>query len=36
MGTLIAAILVCVFFPPARLFFLFLLVSFLHDFIKRR
>ncbi len=36
MGTLIAVILVCVFFPPARLFFLFLLVSFLHDFIKRR
>ena len=36
MGTLISVILVCVFFPPARLLFLFLLVSFLHDFIKRR
>ena len=36
MGTLITVILVCVFFPPARLSFLFLLVSFLHDFIKRR
>ena len=36
MGTLISVILVCVFFPPARLFFFFLLVSFLHDFIQRR
>lgn len=35
MGTLISVILVCVFFPPARLFFFFLLVSFLRDFIKR-
>ncbi len=36
MGTLIAVILVCVFFPPARLFVLFLLISFLRDFTNRR